>query len=61
MSLEEQMSLLEHRVEALVKVSQKIREENDTLKHKEIELVKKNQMAKTKVEEMINKLKSLDT
>lgn len=60
MSLDEQMSLLEHRVEALVKASQKVREQNDALKTKEVELIEKNNLAKSKVEEMIRKLKSLD-
>jgi uncharacterized protein (TIGR02449 family) len=60
MSLDEKMSLLEHRVEALVKASQKVREKNDSLKLKEGELVEKNRLAKSKVEEMIRKLKQLD-
>ncbi len=60
MSLDEQMSQLEHRVEALVKASQKVREENESLKDKEVELIEKNKLAKSKVEEMIRKLKSLD-
>jgi uncharacterized protein (TIGR02449 family) len=60
MPLDEQLSLLEHRVEALVKASQKVKEQNDTLKSKEVELIEKNKLAKSKVEEMIRKLKTLD-
>jgi len=60
MSLDEKMSLLEHRVDALVKATQKVREQNDSLKQKEVELVEKNNLAKKKVEEMIRKLKQLD-
>ncbi len=60
MSLDEKLSLLEHRVEALVKASQKVKDQNDTLKVREVELVEKNKLAKTKVEEMIRKLKTID-
>lgn len=60
MSLDEKMSLLEHRVDALVKAAQKVREQNDGLKKKEAELIEKNNLAKRKVEEMIRKLKQLD-
>lgn len=60
MSLDEKMSLLEHRVDALVKASTKVREQNDKLKIKEVDLIAKNKLAKTKVEEMIHKLKKLD-
>ena len=60
MSLDKKLSLLEHRVEALVKVSQKVREQNETLLIKEVDLINKNKLAKTKVEEMIRKLKTLD-
>lgn len=60
MSLDEKLSLLEHRVEALVKASQKVKEENQHLKTKEADLLEKNKLAKSKVEEMIRKLKNLD-
>ena len=60
MSLDEKLSLLEHRVEALVKASQKVKDQNETLKVREVELVEKNKLAKTKVEEMIRKLKTID-
>lgn len=60
MSLDEKLSLLEHRVEALVKASQKVKDQNDTLKVREVELIEKNKLAKTKVEEMIRKLKTID-
>jgi uncharacterized protein (TIGR02449 family) len=60
MSLDEKMSLLERRVEALAKASQSIHQQNESLKLKEVELVKKNELAKSKVEEMIRKLKQLD-
>lgn len=60
MSLDEKLSLLEHRVDALAKVAQNIYQQNELLKQKEIELIKKNDLAKSKVEEMIRKLKHLD-
>lgn len=60
MSLDEKLSLLEHRVEALVKASQKVKEQNEGLRNKETELLEKNQLAKSKVEEMIRKLKAID-
>ena len=53
MPLDEQLTLLEHRVEALVKASQKVKEQNDSLKSKEVELIEKNKLAKSKVEEMM--------
>ena len=60
MSLDEKLSLLEHRVEALVKASQKVKDQNETLKVREVELIEKNKLAKSKVEEMIRKLKTID-
>jgi uncharacterized protein (TIGR02449 family) len=60
MSLDEKMSLLENRIDALVKATQKVREQNDFLKQKELELLEKNNLVKKKVEEMILKLKLLD-
>ncbi len=59
MSLDEKLSALEHRVEALLKASHRIKTQNEALKVKEIELTEKNKLAKTKVEEMIRKLKSI--
>lgn len=60
MSLDEKLSLLERRVDALAKLSQNIQQQNETLKQREVELIKKNDLAKSKVEEMIRKLKHLD-
>jgi len=60
MSLDEKLSLLEHRVEALVKASQQVKENNESLRHKEVELIEKNKLAKSKVEEMIKKLRTMD-
>lgn len=61
MSLDDKLSLLESRVESLALISKKIKQQNLKLKSNEIELVRKNELAKTKVEDMISKLKSLDT
>ena len=61
MSLDDQLSLLESRVESLSLASKQFKQQNIKLKINEMELIRKNKLAKDKVEDMIKKLKSLDT
>ena len=61
MSLDDKLSLLESRLESLILTSKQVKQQNLKLKTNEVELMRKNNLAKTKVEDMIDKLKSLDT
>ncbi|WP_111657660.1 TIGR02449 family protein [Isoalcanivorax indicus] len=67
MKSEDQLRQLEARVEELVSISARLREENQTLHARELrlleeraQLLKKNDVAKAKVEAIITRLKSLE-
>ncbi|MBA3981229.1 MAG: TIGR02449 family protein [Alcanivorax sp.] len=67
MKSEDQLRQLEARVEELVTISARLREENQTLHSRELrlleeraQLLKKNDVAKAKVEAIITRLKSLE-
>lgn len=67
MTSEQQLQQLEQRVEELIRLSARLRHENETLQAREsrlleerAELLKKNDVAKTKVEAIISRLKSLE-
>lgn len=67
MNEQEQLQLLEQRVEELLGLSARLRQENDVLQSREVklleeraELLKKNDMARAKVEAIITRLKSLE-
>ncbi|MBZ2189156.1 TIGR02449 family protein [Alcanivorax sp. JB21] len=67
MKSEDQLRQLEARVEELVSISARLREENQTLHSRETrlleeraQLLKKNDAAKAKVEAIISRLKSLE-
>ena len=64
---EQQLNILEQKVEALIESCASLRQENrilrgnqDTLQQEKAELLKKNNMAKTRVDAMITRLKSLE-
>lgn len=64
---EQELNTLEDQVEALIDSCSHLREENrilrghqETLQHEKAELLKKNNMAKTRVDAMITRLKSLE-
>ncbi|KAF0811132.1 hypothetical protein A167_00164 [Alcanivorax sp. S71-1-4] len=67
MKSDEQLRQLEARVEELLSISARLREENQTLHTRELrlmeeraQLLKKNDVAKAKVEAIISRLKSLE-
>jgi cell division protein ZapB len=67
MTTEQQLQQLEQRIEELVSISARLRRENQALhvrEHKLMEeradLLKKNDIAKSKVEAIISRLKSLE-
>ena len=67
MTTEQQLQQLEQRIEELVSISARLRRENQALQvreHKLVEeradLLKKNDVAKSKVEAIISRLKSLE-
>lgn len=67
MNSEEQLQRLEQRVEELIAISGRLRQENQMLHAREnrlmeerAELLKKNDVAKAKVEAIITRLKSLE-
>lgn len=67
MNTEQQLQQLEQRIEELINISTRLRHENETLQAREgrlleerAELLKKNDVAKTKVEAIISRLKSLE-
>jgi cell division protein ZapB len=67
MTTEQQLQQLEQRIEELVSISARLRRENQSLQvreHKLVEeradLLKKNDVAKSKVEAIISRLKSLE-
>ncbi|AJD46614.1 hypothetical protein S7S_00950 [Isoalcanivorax pacificus W11-5] len=67
MKSDEQLRQLEARVEELLGISARLREENQTLHTRELrlmeeraQLLKKNDVAKAKVEAIISRLKSLE-
>lgn len=64
---ERQLSILEQQVETLINTCSNLRQENrilrgnqDALQQEKAELLKKNNMAKTRVDAMITRLKSLE-
>jgi len=64
---EQELTVLEDQVESLVKACMHLREENkilrghqETLQHERAELIEKNSMARTRVDAIITRLKSLD-
>jgi cell division protein ZapB len=66
-SLEEQVDALEERLQALVTLCTRLRQENQSLKAQQVSLVeerarliKKNETARSKVEQMIIRLKSME-
>lgn len=67
MNSEQQLQQLEQRVEELISISARLRHENDALQARETrlkaeraDLIKKNDVAKIKVEAIISRLKSLE-
>lgn len=67
MNEQEQLQLLEERVEELLGLSVRLRQENEALQSREVklleeraELLKKNDTARAKVEAIITRLKSLE-
>ena len=67
MNSEQQLQQLEQRVEELIAISARLRLENDALQARETrlmeertDLLKKNDVAKNKVEAIISRLKSLE-
>ncbi|MBQ0754054.1 MAG: TIGR02449 family protein [Gammaproteobacteria bacterium] len=67
MNSEQQLQQLEQRVEELISISARLRHENDAfqvretrLKEERADLLKKNDVAKAKVEAIISRLKSLE-
>lgn len=67
MNSEQQLQQLEQRIEELISISARLRQENDALQTREFRLIeertdllKKNDVAKTKVEAIISRLKSLE-
>ena len=67
MNEQQQLQLLEQRVEELLGLSAQLRQENQVLQSREVklleeraELLKKNDMARAKVEAIITRLKSLE-
>lgn len=67
MTTEQQLQQLEQRIEELVSISSRLRRENQAMQvreHKLMEeradLLKKNDVAKSKVEAIISRLKSLE-
>jgi cell division protein ZapB len=66
-SLEEQVDALEERLQALLTLCTRLRQENHSLKAQQVSLVeerarliKKNETARSKVEQMIIRLKSME-
>ena len=64
---EQQLNILEQQVEALINTCSNLRQENrilrgnqDALQQEKAELLKKNNLAKSRVDAMINRLKSLE-
>lgn len=67
MNTDQQLQQLEQRIEELISISGRLRQENQVLQTREsrlleerAELLKKNDVAKTKVEAIISRLKSLE-
>lgn len=67
MNTDQQLQQLEQRIEELISISGRLRQENQVLQARETrlleeraELLKKNDVAKTKVEAIISRLKSLE-
>jgi len=67
MTTEQQLAQLEQRIEELVTISARLRRENQQLHAREVrlmeeraDLLKKNDVAKSKVEAIISRLKSLE-
>jgi len=67
MNTDQQLQQLEQRIEELISVSARLRHENELLQAREsrlmeerADLLKKNDVAKTKVEAIISRLKSLE-
>ncbi len=64
---EKELNILEDQVEALIKASAHLKEENrvlrrhqETLQQERAELVERNNMARTRVDAIITRLKSLE-
>lgn len=64
---EQELSILEDQVEALIQACAHLKEENrilrghqEILQHERAELVEKNNLARTRVDAMISRLKSLE-
>jgi len=67
MTTDQQLQQLEQRIEELISISARLRHENEVLQAREsrlteerADLLKKNDVAKTKVEGIISRLKSLE-
>ncbi|MDF1782190.1 MAG: TIGR02449 family protein [Alcanivoracaceae bacterium] len=67
MNTDQQLQQLEQRIEELINISSRLRHENDALIARETRLIeeradllKKNDVAKNKVEAIISRLKSLE-
>ena len=67
MNTDQQLQQLEQRIEELISISSRLRHENDALIARETRLIeeradllKKNDVAKNKVEAIISRLKSLE-
>ncbi len=64
---EQDLTVLEDQIESLIKACGTLKEENkilrghqDTLQHERAELIEKNSMARTRVDAIITRLKSLE-
>lgn len=66
-SANEQITQLEHRLDALLRVVERLRQENEMLRHTQealnterASLLEKNETARTRIEAMINRLKAME-
>lgn len=67
-STEQELKVLEHRIDELVQVTNRLRDENRALRAKQSQLMleraklaEKNDLARTRVESMISRLKSMES
>jgi cell division protein ZapB len=66
-TVEQELKVLEHRIDELVQLCSQLRDENRALRNKQssllmerAKLVEKNDLARTRVEGMLTRLKSLE-
>lgn len=67
-STEQELKVLEHRIDELVQLTSRLRDENRALRAKQSQLMleraklaEKNDLARTRVESMISRLKSMES